>query len=75
MFGLDRLQEALGGARTQLPLDACVEEVKALVEEFTGAAEMQDDLTLLMLRRLAPLPTELPQVQTQRGSAPDSTAK
>jgi serine phosphatase RsbU (regulator of sigma subunit) len=52
MFGIERLQDALGGARTRLPLEACVEEVKALVEEFTGAVELQDDLTLLLLRRV-----------------------
>jgi hypothetical protein len=34
-------------------LEACVEEVKAILERFTGAADLQDDLTLLLLRRLA----------------------
>jgi serine phosphatase RsbU (regulator of sigma subunit) len=52
MFGVERLQEAVGGPRTPLPLDACVEEVKAQVEQFTRAAELQDDMTLLLLRRL-----------------------
>ncbi len=56
LFGQDRLCEALGGPRTSLLLEACVEEVKAAMEQFTRAAELQDDLTLLMLRRVG-LPT------------------
>jgi len=51
MFGGARLAEALGGTRTELPLERCAEELKAAVERFTGTAELQDDLTLLMLRR------------------------
>ena len=38
--------------RGHLPLEACVEEVKAELEQFTRAAELQDDLTLLLLRRV-----------------------
>jgi serine phosphatase RsbU (regulator of sigma subunit) len=52
MFGADRLREVLGGARTALPLQACAEEARAAVERFTGSPEQQDDLTLLLLRRL-----------------------
>jgi len=51
MFGVGRLAEALGGPRTALPLERCAEELKAAVERFTGSAELQDDLTVLMLRR------------------------
>jgi serine phosphatase RsbU (regulator of sigma subunit) len=51
MFGVGRLAEALGGARAALPLERCAEEVRAAVERFTGSAELQDDLTLLLLRR------------------------
>ncbi len=51
MFGVGRLSEALGGQRTALPLDRCAEELKATVERFTHSADLQDDLTLLMLRR------------------------
>jgi sigma-B regulation protein RsbU (phosphoserine phosphatase) len=50
MFGPGRLGEALG-ARTGLPLEKCAEEVKAAVDRYTGSPELQDDLTLLMLRR------------------------
>jgi phosphoserine phosphatase RsbU/P len=51
MFGLDRLREALGGPRTVLPLPDCAAEVSAAVRRFTGKDELQDDQTLLLLRR------------------------
>jgi phosphoserine phosphatase RsbU/P len=51
MFGLDRLREVLGGPRTELPLQACADEAAAAVRRFTGQAELQDDQTLLLLRR------------------------
>ncbi len=51
MFGAARLAEQLGGARTALPLERCAEELRAAVERFTGTAELQDDLTVLLLRR------------------------
>ena len=50
MFGTARLMAALG-QRAALPLERCAEEVKAEVERFTGSTDLQDDLTLLMLRR------------------------
>ena len=51
MFGLEGLSDALGGPRTQLPLRQCAEEVTAAVARFTGREELQDDQTLLLLRR------------------------
>ncbi len=51
MFGVERLAEALGGPRAALPLERCAEELRAAVGRFTGSADLQDDLTLLMLRR------------------------
>jgi len=50
MFGKARLSEALG-QRVALSLERCAEEVKAEVERFTESPDLQDDLTLLMLRR------------------------
>jgi serine phosphatase RsbU (regulator of sigma subunit) len=52
MFDLERLMEALGGPRTALPLRACADYVQGAVERFTDSAELQDDLTILLLRRL-----------------------
>jgi sigma-B regulation protein RsbU (phosphoserine phosphatase) len=51
MFGEERLRAALGGVRTNLPLAQCDEAARDAVESFTGRAESQDDMTLLLLRR------------------------
>jgi serine phosphatase RsbU (regulator of sigma subunit) len=53
MFGVERLAAVLGGPNTSLPLAACAEQARLAVEYFTGSAEQQDDLTLLLLRRPA----------------------
>jgi sigma-B regulation protein RsbU (phosphoserine phosphatase) len=50
-FGLARLQEALGGPRTEMTLAAAAESARQAVERFTGSTEQQDDLTLFLLRR------------------------
>jgi len=52
MFGLPRLCAVLGGANTALSLERCAEEASAAVQRFTGQTELQDDQTLLLLRRL-----------------------
>ena len=50
-FGLDRLREAVGGARTTLTLDACATETAAAIRRYSGRDELQDDQTLVLLRR------------------------
>lgn len=50
-FGLERLCQILGGARTSLPLARCAEEASAALQRFTGKPELQDDQTLFLLRR------------------------
>jgi serine phosphatase RsbU (regulator of sigma subunit) len=50
-FGVDRLCEALGGPRSSLPLEQCVVETSAAVRRFCGKDELQDDQTMLLLRR------------------------
>jgi sigma-B regulation protein RsbU (phosphoserine phosphatase) len=50
-FGVDRLREILGGARTSMTLEACAAEASAAVRRHTGQDELQDDQTLLLLRR------------------------
>jgi serine phosphatase RsbU (regulator of sigma subunit) len=52
MFGLERLCDVLGGPRTSMPLERCAAEASAAVQKFTGDSELQDDQTLLLLRRL-----------------------
>lgn len=51
LFGTERTQAELGGPRTALALEACADHVRAAVEQFTGTPELQDDLTLFLLRR------------------------
>jgi sigma-B regulation protein RsbU (phosphoserine phosphatase) len=51
LFGLPRLQEALGGPRTQMSLQACADHVETVVAQFTEATSLQDDQTLFLLRR------------------------
>ena len=50
-FGVARLCAVLGGPRTALPLDQCAAEASAAVRRFTGQDELQDDQTLLLIRR------------------------
>jgi phosphoserine phosphatase RsbU/P len=51
MFGLERLCAVLGGECTSLSLRECAERASAAVQQFTRAGELQDDQTLLLLRR------------------------
>jgi phosphoserine phosphatase RsbU/P len=53
MFGLDRLREVVGGFDPALPLAACAERAREAVAEYTRSDELQDDLTLFLLRRTA----------------------
>jgi serine phosphatase RsbU (regulator of sigma subunit)/pSer/pThr/pTyr-binding forkhead associated (FHA) protein len=52
-FGIEGLRDAVSGARTELPLEVCAAEVTAQVRQFTGSEELQDDQTMLLLRRRA----------------------
>src|SRR5262249_52317552 len=51
MFGLERLSHELGALLGRCALKNVAEELRLSVERFTGSAELQDDLTLLLLRR------------------------
>ncbi len=51
MFGPERLHAVLGGDNAKLPLERCAEEAIAAVQRFTRQLELQDDQTLLLLRR------------------------
>lgn len=52
MFGIDRLRDTVGGSGAQLTLEACADHSRIAVEQFTGSTELQDDLTLFLLRRV-----------------------
>jgi serine phosphatase RsbU (regulator of sigma subunit) len=51
MFGRERLAAALGAAAAQLSLEEWADRLRAAVRQFTRSAELQDDQTLLLLRR------------------------
>jgi serine phosphatase RsbU (regulator of sigma subunit)/pSer/pThr/pTyr-binding forkhead associated (FHA) protein len=51
MFGVDGLSAALAGAAAGQPLEAWAEQASEAVRRFAGKAELQDDQTLLLLRR------------------------
>jgi sigma-B regulation protein RsbU (phosphoserine phosphatase) len=50
-FGIEGLRQAVGGTRTKLPLEVCAAEVTGDVRRFSGSDELQDDQTMLLLRR------------------------
>lgn len=62
MLGVERMQDIFAGSRAMLSLEACADEARAAIERFTGSSELQDDLTLLLLRRA-------PDKTTMRGEA------
>jgi len=51
MFGVERLSDVLGGRAASLPLPECAEQARQAVARFTASSELQDDQTLLLLRR------------------------
>jgi sigma-B regulation protein RsbU (phosphoserine phosphatase) len=51
LFGIERLQTALADLGPQAPLRQGIKLVKRHLEAFTGSKELQDDATLLLLRR------------------------
>jgi serine phosphatase RsbU (regulator of sigma subunit) len=51
MFGIDRLRDVVAGFDAAMPLAACVDKAKAAIERHSGSAELQDDLTMLLIRR------------------------
>lgn len=53
MFGLERIRGLVGACTPTRPLADCTDAAKLAIDRFTGLKELQDDLTLLVLRRLA----------------------
>lgn len=51
LFGLDRLQTLVHAFAQTMPLEAAANRVRQQIEQFTSAADLQDDLTVLLLRR------------------------
>jgi serine phosphatase RsbU (regulator of sigma subunit) len=50
-FDVPGLIGILGGERTKLSLEACADAASAAVQRHTGGGDLQDDQTLLLLRR------------------------
>jgi serine phosphatase RsbU (regulator of sigma subunit) len=53
LFGLERLREIVSGFEYTVPLETCAERAVAVINAYTRSPELQDDLTLLLLRRSA----------------------
>jgi sigma-B regulation protein RsbU (phosphoserine phosphatase) len=51
MFGLERIRGMIHDWDSGRSLADCTEAAKLAIDRFTGAKELQDDLTLLALRR------------------------
>jgi serine phosphatase RsbU (regulator of sigma subunit) len=51
MFGVERLTETLAGLDLALPLPEWANRVREAIAKFTGLTELQDDQTMLLLRR------------------------
>jgi sigma-B regulation protein RsbU (phosphoserine phosphatase) len=51
MFGLERFQQVVRDFHPSASLEDCVAQAKAAVDQFIRAPDLQDDLTLLLLRR------------------------
>jgi serine phosphatase RsbU (regulator of sigma subunit) len=56
-FGVERLRQVVAGFDVALPLEDCADRARAAIDAFIRAPELQDDLTLLFLRRSAAAPT------------------
>jgi serine phosphatase RsbU (regulator of sigma subunit) len=52
-FGLPRLMEVVRGFESGLELPTCADRATEAVEQFAKAKDLQDDMTLLLLRRPA----------------------
>ena len=52
MFGPERIRALVRDFLPTRALAECAEAAKVAIDLFTGSSELQDDLTLLLLRRL-----------------------
>jgi sigma-B regulation protein RsbU (phosphoserine phosphatase) len=52
MFNLERFQQVVHDFFPATPLATCAEKAKTTIEQFIRSQDLQDDLTLLLLRRL-----------------------
>jgi serine phosphatase RsbU (regulator of sigma subunit) len=55
MFGIERIRALMQECGNEQSLGECTDAAKLAVERFTRSSELQDDLTLLALRRKTPV--------------------
>ena len=51
MFGRERLCDVVAAFAGDMPLATCAQRAKAAIDRYTASTELQDDLTMLLLRR------------------------
>jgi phosphoserine phosphatase RsbU/P len=51
LFGRERCREMVAGFLPKMSLEECARKAKIAIEHYTGSKELQDDLTLLLMRR------------------------
>ncbi len=51
LFGLERFREVVADFLPKRTLPECAQQAKVAIELYTGSKELQDDLTLLFIRR------------------------
>ena len=51
LFGPERFRDLVAGFLPKVSLDDCARKAKTTIELYTGSKELQDDLTLFLLRR------------------------
>ncbi len=51
LFGLERLKRVVARFTNDLPLPACADLVGQAVHDYTGSDDLQDDVTVFLLRR------------------------
>jgi serine phosphatase RsbU (regulator of sigma subunit) len=51
MYGVERICQVVAGFTPDRALGECTDAAKLAIDRFTGSKELQDDLTLLVLRR------------------------
>jgi sigma-B regulation protein RsbU (phosphoserine phosphatase) len=60
MFGVERFRKVVTSFDLSMPLEACAEKTSAAIADYTKAKELQDDVTVLLLRRRPKLASRAP---------------
>jgi serine phosphatase RsbU (regulator of sigma subunit) len=74
MFGVDRIKELLRDYAAHLKLDRLPPFIKKKLQDFTGIVDLQDDVTLLMLRRQGAGNVHLLHASSEESTLPEAVA-